>query len=294
MNIVANKTSATGDHSNKNFQNESFKDQDLSNVNFSGSDLRGADFGGANLSGADLTGVLTGVTFINTVLIFLAALVVSLFSGYIAMLAGRTVQFMLKSGDPHLGLAGMITMVLYVIFIAYAWARGGGAAIKNLIIPACLVALLIGLIAYFTEAGTGMGMAYLILCNLLLMLMFVVGTVASTVAGTLSIILFLVVALSGAVFGRTIGGDIGTVVMAIACMLISRRALSGARGFEALRKISFYFTRKFGTSFRSSNLAGADFSGSKLHNADFTKADLSDVNWGNSRKVNCVGDRREW
>ena len=287
MTELMNKTAAT-DHSNKNFQNVSFQNQDLSNANFSGSNLRGADFSGANLSGADFTGVITGITPANKAIIFGAALVISLLSGYVAMLTGRTIQFMLKSDDPYLGLAGVITLVLYIAFIAYAWSKGGGAAIKNLILPTIGVALVIGLVAYFTGAGTGMGMTYLVLCNILLMVMFFVGTIAVTLGGSISNILFLIVAVSGFVFGRTLGGDLAPVIMATASVLISRRALSGAKGFAVLKRISSNVTRNFGTSFRKSNLTRANFSNSKLHNANFTRAELSSVNWGDSKKVNCI------
>jgi hypothetical protein len=287
MTEIMNKTAAT-DHSNKNFRNASFKNQDLSSKNFSGSDLRGADFSGANLSGADFTNVTTGITPANKAIIFVAALVISLLSGYVAMLTGRTIQFMLKSDDPYLGLSGVITLVLYVVFIAYAWSRGGGSAIRNLILPTIGVALVIGLVAYFSGGGTGTGMTYLILCNILLMVMFFIGTIAVTLGGSLSNILFLIVAVSGLVFGRTLGGDVAPVVMAVASLLISRRALSGAKGFTVLRRISSNVTRNFGTSFRKSNLTGANFSNSKLQNADFTRAELSSVNWGDSKKVNCI------
>ena len=137
--------------------------------------------------------------------LFLVSLAASLFSGYIAMLTGRTIQGMLKSGDPLLGAAGIIAIALSVFFIAYAWWKGGGAAIRNLIIPASVVALIIGLVAYFTGVGTGTGMAYLVLSNILLMIMLVIGTVARAAAGSLSNILFLIVALSGGMFGKSVG-----------------------------------------------------------------------------------------
>jgi hypothetical protein len=285
---MIDKTISEGDYSNKNLQKASFRKRDLANANFSGSDLRGADFGGANLAGADLTNVRTGIAPPTSVLLFVAALLVSLLSGYIATLTGKTVQLMLKSNDPLVGAAGIIVLVLSVLFIVYAMVRGGGAAIRNLIIPASIVALLIGLVAYFTQIGTGMGMLYLVLCNILLTVMFIVGTIARAVAGTLSNVLFLIVALSGGMFGKSVGGGIGTVIMAISCAVISKRALSGAPGFEGLRKISAFITRKFGTSFRNSNLAGSNMSGSKIHNADFANADTATVNWGDSKKVHCI------
>jgi uncharacterized protein YjbI with pentapeptide repeats len=57
-----------------------------------------------------------------------------------------------------------------------------------------------------------------------------------------------------------------------------------------LRKIAFYVTKRLGTSFRNAKLSGADFSQSRIHNADFTNADLSMVNWGGSKKINCITD----
>ena len=118
--------------------------------------------------------------------------------------------------------------------------------------------------------------------------MFIIGTIARTAAGSLSNILFLVVALAGGMFGKSLGGGIGAVIMAIACMQISKRALSGAKGFKMLRRIAAGITKKYGTSFRNTQLKGADFSGSRLQNADFTHSDLTNVNWGDSKKANCI------
>jgi uncharacterized protein YjbI with pentapeptide repeats len=293
MSTLINETVAAGDYSNKKLQNASFRKQDLSHARFSGSDLRSADFGGANLTGTDFTNVRTGIRPLDSVLLFLAALGVSLLSGYLAMLTGRTVKFMLTSGDPLMGAAGIITMVLSVLFIVYAYVNGGGTTIRNLIIPACVIALVLGLVAYFTQIGTGLGMLYIILSTLLLTIMFIVGTMARAVAGTLSNILFIIVALSGGLFSKSLEGGIGTAIMAISCALISKRALSGAKGFEALRRISCAVTRKFGTSFRNTNLTGANFSQSKIKNADFTNADLSEINWGDSKKINCINDENK-
>jgi hypothetical protein len=139
-----------------------------------------------------------------------------------------------------------------------------------------------------------MGVLYLVLSLLLVVLMFVVGTVARAAAGALSNVVFLVVALAGGMFGRNLGGGIGSVVLAIACMQISKRALSGAKGFESLRKIARFITTRFGTSFRKTTLADADFSSSKIRNTDFSDADVSFVNWNNSKKTNCITHNRAW
>jgi uncharacterized protein YjbI with pentapeptide repeats len=285
---VIHKPITPGEYSNKDLQKASVSDKDLSGVDFSGSDLRGANLSGSNLSGAAFSNVRTGIPTMIVVWLFLVSLAASLLAGYIAMLTGLTIQGMLKSGEPLLGVAGIIAIALSVLFIAYAWWKGGGAAIRNLIIPASLVALIIGLVAYFTGVGTGKGMAYLVLSNILLMIMLIIGTVARAAAGSLSNILFLVVALSGGMFGKSVGGGIGTVVMALACMQISKRALNNASGFEGLRKIAASITRRYGTSFRDAKLQGANFSHTQIRNADFSNTDFAMVNWGDSRKINCL------
>ena len=278
------------EQSNKNLRNVSFKNEDLSFANFSGSDLRGADFSGADLTGADFTHVKTGFTPLNTALIFIAALIVSLISGYFAMLAGTTVDDMLASKDPNVRKMGIATIVITFLFILYAWRRGIGKAIENLIIPIALLAAVVGIIFIVSRLGTGIGVLDQLIALLCVLIMFIVGTIARATANTLSIILFLIVALAGGMFGKSIGGGIGAVILALASAQVSKRALSDAKGFELLRKIAFYVTKKIGTSFRGTQLAKADFSQSKIHNADFTNADISLVNWGDSKKYNCIDD----
>jgi hypothetical protein len=274
--------------SHKDLKGVSFKNADLSHAHFADSDLRGADFSGSNLNGADFTHVKTGIAPINKILIFLAALIVSVFSGYIAMLAGSTIQEMLASKDGLIRNAGITTIVIAIIFIGYSWWKGVGHAIRQLIMPTAVVALMIGTIAVVSGMGTGKGMLYLILALLLVAVMFIVGTVARATAGSLSGILFWVVAMSGAFFGRSVGGGIGTVIMAIGCAAISKKALKGAPGFGSLRRIAGFITRKFGTSFRNSRLNDADFSRSKIHNSDFSNVDITVIHWGDSKKINCI------
>ena len=276
------------EHSNKNLQKASFKNEDLSDANFSGSDLRGADFTGANLIGANFTNVRTGIRPSNIVLIIITTLLISALSGYVAMLTGFTIQKMLASDDDKIRAAGYITIGIIVLFIAYYYWRGGASVIRHLIIPTAALAAVIGIIAYYSGLGTGMGMIYLIVSLILVVIMFVVGTIARATAGTLSNILFVIVALTGGMFGKSVGGGIGTVIMAISCAMVSKRALSGVKGFEPLRKTASFITKKYGTSFRNSKLDGSNFSQSKIHNADFSDADISSVNWGDSKKINCI------
>jgi hypothetical protein len=278
----------TVDYSKKNLQKLSFKNKNLANRSFVDSDLRGTDFSGADLSGADLTHVKTGITPMTKTLLFLFALAFSLLSGYVSMLAGTTVQTMLRSDDDKVKFAGYISIGLTVVFIVFCYFRGGKHVITQLLIPVITIAALVGVVGTLSGLGTGRGMFLIILSLLLVFVMFFIGTAARASAGALSsTILFLVVAIAGSVFGKTAGGGIGTVIMAIACAVISKRALSGAKYFTGLRTIASFITCKFGTSFRNAKLTNTNFSKSKIQNADFTNADLSSANWGNSKKINC-------
>src|SRR5215470_14237771 len=151
------------DYSNKNLRNAIFKNEDLSYARFSDSDLRGTDFSNANLTGAIFTHVRTGITPVNIALLLILALAVSLLSGYIAMLAGQTVQAMFKSNDANVRLAGIISVVITILFVAFTWWKGATRSITSLIIPVVTLATLIGAIAYISGLGTGKGMLYLIL-----------------------------------------------------------------------------------------------------------------------------------
>ena len=278
------------DYSHKNLRSASFKNKDLSNAVFSGSDLRGADFTGSDLSGADLTDVKTGFTPAVTFWIFLCALFVSALSGYVAMLAGHTIQNMYHSADINVRIAGIACSVVIILFIVLSIWKGLGHSFRFLVLPVILFAFIVGLFSYLSGAGSGMGALYLTLAVLLVLIMFVVGTVARAAAGNLSNILFVIVAMFGAFFGRSMGGGIGTIVVAVSCVIISKRALRGAKGFEKLRRITGFITQRFGTSFRNSKLADTNFSRADLHNSDFSRADISMVHWGRSKKVNCIID----
>src|SRR5262249_45311154 len=150
------------DFSNKNLRGASFKSEDLSHARFHGSDLRGADFTGSNLSGADLTDVKTGIAPATKFWIFLVALIISLLSGYVAMLAGYTLQTMFHSGDNNVKFAGIVCTVVIILFIAFSIWKGVDQALIHLVLPVMVTAGLVGVVAYVSGVGTGMGAVYLV------------------------------------------------------------------------------------------------------------------------------------
>jgi hypothetical protein len=276
------------DFSNRNLQKMSFVGQDLRYSHFTNSDIRGADFSGANLNGVDFTGARTGIPPMRVAIILFVSLIISLLSGYFAMLGGKTVQLLILSKNEYERTAGSLSMFMIIGFFLYAWLKGGGVAIRNMVIPIVILSLLAAAVIYLTGIGTGRGMFFLAVSLILVAIMFIIGTIARTAAGSLSNILFLVVALSGGMFGRSVGGGIGTLLLALACALISKRALHGDKGFAFLRRVSLYITSRYGTSFRNAKMSNARFYNAKVHNADFSHTDISLINWGNVKRVNCT------
>jgi hypothetical protein len=279
------------DYTGQNLQGRSFKGANLMNANFKGSDLRGADFSSANLEGTDFSNAKTGMRVYAKILVFICSLVVSLFSGYVAMLAGTTIQSLLKSGDPNHEIAGYVTIAFFVVFVGAAMWKGVFEALRTVYLALIALAVAAGLFMYFTGLGTGIGALYGLFALLLMALMFIVGTVSRATAGTLaSTVLFLVVALGGGMFGKSLGGGFGTVAMALACAFISKRALKKGESSSFLGKIAITVSTLFGTSFKNADLTNANFSNTKIDNTDFREATLTGVNWENAKKKYSLGD----
>jgi uncharacterized protein YjbI with pentapeptide repeats len=278
-----------GAHFDKDLHKMSFRNEDLNQAYFYKSDLRGIDFSGSDLSGAKFIDVRTGIRPLYTFFIFVVALLVGAFCGYIAMLAGRTIQSMLASGDVKIRISALVTLVVILLFIAYSYWKGGLNAILQLIIPIFLFFIVVGGIGYFSQTGMEEDMLYGFLALMVTIIMLVVATIARAMTSKLSIVLFLLVAVMGIALGKSLGGGLGTLILGVSCALFSRRALRGAKGFETLRQIAAFFIVRFGTSFRNCKMDHADFSQSKkICNTDFSHADLSYIQWGESRKLFCV------
>jgi hypothetical protein len=279
------------EYSNENLQGKSFRGADLQNMNFSGADLRSADFSNANLRGADFSRSKTGMMLRSKILVFIIALAVSLFSGFVAMLAGTTIQKMLKSDVPNYHIAAWVTIAFFAVFIGFAIWKGVFKAIVSVYLVLIALAIGAGLFVYFTGLGTGIGALNGLYALLLLGVMFIVGTISRATAGTLaSTLLFIVVALGGGMFGKSLGGGIGTVVMALSCAYISKRALKDTSNTSLLQKLALKISTLFGTKFKNADLTNANFSNAVVKNTNFSKANLTGVNWENTIKLYSLQD----
>jgi hypothetical protein len=280
------------DYSGQDLKGKRFQSRDLENADFTGADIRGVDFSFSHLSGSRFVKAKTGITVLSKVLLFMITLVLSLASGYIAMLAGKTVQVLLKSSDILLRTSGYIITGFFLLFTIIAMWKGLFKTINTLLLAMIIITITMGLFMYLTGYGTGKGALYGTLGLLLMMVMFVVGTVARATVGTMgSTILFIIIALSGGVFAKSVGGGLATVIMSVACAVISKRALKGDSGNSFLKNIALRISSSFGTSFENADLTNADFTDAEIKNSNFSHAELRGVKWGKARGLFMLEDK---
>jgi hypothetical protein len=182
------------DYSGQDLKGKRFQSRDLENADFTGADIRGVDFSFSHLSGSRFVKAKTGITVLSKVLLFMITLVLSLASGYIAMLAGKTVQVLLKSSDILLRTSGYIITGFFLLFTIIAMWKGLFKTINTLLLAMIIITITMGLFMYLTGYGTGKGALYGTLGLLLMMVMFVVGTVGGAPVGSMgSTILFIII-----------------------------------------------------------------------------------------------------
>ena len=141
------------DFSRKDLQGKSFKGENLQNADFSGADLRGADFSSSNLSGADFSKSKTGMRTKHIISVFIFALLVSLSSGYIAMLMGNEIRKLLASPDLNERISGYLTSGSISIFVIVALWKGLFNAVSRVFTIIIALAVISGLFAYFSGLG---------------------------------------------------------------------------------------------------------------------------------------------
>lgn len=263
---------------NINTTHSVFRNQDLRSKKFVNTNLKDAVFEKCNM----------GISPFNGVVIFIIAACLSLTAGYIAMLSGSAVQALLTAKEPRLQLAGYIICVLFLTSVAIAIGRGLNYSSARLALIMIGLVILIGLISYFTDAaGAGIGALYGVATLLLVFIMLLIGAIARATAGSLqSTLLFMIVAMGGGIFAKSLGGGIGTLIMTIATVVISKKALKSNKD-SLIKNITLRISTAFGTSFKNTNLSGASFNDMVIKNSNFQGAQMDNIKLHNTTESLC-------
>ncbi len=249
------------------------------NRNFRKRDLRGVDFSGADLRGADFSEAITGLSPHWKWGVFLLSLFLSIFFGALSGWSGNSIQGMIDSGNPRIARAGYFITVETAIFLCVVLLGGFRKAIHFVTLPAITLAFALGVIAAILHQGNGVGSLMAIIGIILAFAVVLVGTLARTAAGNLSSLLFIVVALSGAIAAKSAGGGILVTLVALSCVVVSKRALAGSWSFSTLNRWIVNFLLSKGTRFKGADLSYASFRNAKLAQSDFLGANLEGVLW---------------
>lgn len=276
------------DYSKKMLRGASFKGEDLSYANFSKSDLRGADFTNAVLTGAEFNQVKTGIEPVKMIVLSFFSVITLIFCGAVIMESGSIIDLMLRSENPFVFDSGVAALAAIALFLINFIEKRSGNNVKRLFLIIGIAILVMCVVSFISGIGIKNAL-YLNAAVILLPLIFTVCLVLSDAAGKrFSVILISVLSAGGFLLTDSTGARAGIILTGVCAVIISRRAELCPRGFEVIKIVEAYIIKKLGTSFRNANLSDADFSESDIENSDFTDADIMYVNWGNSKKRNCL------
>jgi hypothetical protein len=262
-----------------NLRRRSFRGLALERADFSGADLRGADFSGARLEHANFHNARLGMSPLAGVLVMLGAVGVSVAAGVVAGEAFDAVRNRLTNSTWERS-TGAITILLIVgSFIVFLFLRGFDVAVRVFL---AVFVIAVGLDAAIqliwgdveVDAGLrGFGLVVLI------MLAVFAGIAGRLVGGTFGVLAIALVAIPGGVAAGRAEGGLAALVISVALVLISKRALRADPRDRGLRMMAHALVRRGGTQFVGADLTGADFTGASADQCNVTDAVLDDVRW---------------
>ncbi len=269
----------TDDHHTEKPVGPSFRGGSLEGADFNGKDLRGADFTGANLRSATFRDATFGVApRIGTVLLGLALLAAIAAGAGIGWAVDQLRDRLAADQWDEIAGGGSVGLVLFVFVGLILW-RGFDLAVK---IGAVfyLVVLAVNIVANLLweefEWIVAVRSTVLFLFIALAIMVGMLGRVVGGVFGAWSIA--LVAILGGITSGRFDGG-IGGIVIALALVIVSKRALRGDHRDRTLRRIAHWLVARWGTTFVDADLTGADFTGTDAGRCSVKGATLDGVIW---------------
>jgi uncharacterized protein YjbI with pentapeptide repeats len=303
------------DFSGKNLRGKSFKGQNLEGANFRYADIRGADFSNANLRGAKFTGAKAGLQNRWTISLVIFSLLLSAVSGFISAVSGAAIGLCLISGDFNYLFAGVVSLVVLVVFLIVAVYQNLVAAFRFLLMAgtiAVVVAVAGALTAAVVEeaavtvaaavavVGIGflatgvvvLGAVAVALSGLGTMIGAVVATVTVIVTLRVAVVVKAVTATGAMILARaaasagtvtvtvTMAGAVaGAVAVAASSAYVGWCALVGDEKQVFIRNIAVAIATTKGTNYQGSNVTDADFTQATLKNANFKKANLTCTCW---------------
>jgi hypothetical protein len=112
------------DYSGRNLRGRSFKGQNLTGANFSKADIRGANFTDTILKDAGFTGAKAGLQKRWVIGLLIAALLLSALSGFLSIIIGAFVAYLLNPENKENFIAGIVALVVEILFCIITIRKG--------------------------------------------------------------------------------------------------------------------------------------------------------------------------
>jgi hypothetical protein len=279
MSSEEGSVSTTPEYRAMNLRHRSFQDLALEGADFSEADLRGADFSGARLEHANFHNARLGMSPLVGALIMLGAVGVSIAAGVMAGEVFDAVSNRLTSSSWERSTGAATILLLVSLFIVFLFWRGFEVAVKVFLV---VFALAYGLNAaiqlIWGDVDVAVGLRGFGLVVLFALAVFA-GLVGRMVGGTFGALAIALVAIPGGVAAGRAEGGLAALVISVALVLISKRALRADPRDRRLQMIAHALVSRWGTQFVGADLTGADFTGASAEQCNVTDAVLDDIRW---------------
>jgi uncharacterized protein YjbI with pentapeptide repeats len=300
--------------SGANIQGANFTKAFLEGANFTGADIRGTNFTKACLREADFTRSKSGVQYIHSTFLFVAALILVMALEGIGGGIGWLVMTFLKieAMEEYFIFSAITCVVLAVLFIiiiqrGYSKAREawGTSEFSFLIVTSCYILAALGAILSTTALILTISKFYLaaVLAAIFTAPALIIPVFLAVGAAGFSEMYFLSIIVAVLLVSTIIGGSatflfashfcdaylaiLGALVLQLAGAFTSIfsgiHLTNNSTQFSNVRLIVVNFISWMGTSFRNADLTRAIFSKAILKRADFREATITHTSFLNSK-----------
>ena len=209
----------------------------------------------------------------------LGAVGVSVAAGVVAGKVFAAVHNRLTGSSWEQSTGATTILLLVSSFIVFLFWRGFDVAVKVFL---CVFALAVGLNAaiqlIWGDVEVALGLRGIGLVALVALAAFA-GIVGRMVGGTFGALAIALVAIPGGVAAGRAEGGLAALVVSVALVLISKRALHADPRDRGLQMMVHALVSRGGTRFVGADLTGADFTGASAEQCNVTDAVLDDIRW---------------
>jgi hypothetical protein len=218
----------------------------LEGADFSGADLRGAYFSGARLERANFHDARLGMSPLAGILVMLGAVGVSIAAGVVAGESFDAVRHRLTGSGWERSISAITILLLVSSFMIFLFWKGYDVASQVFLGAFALgVVFNVAIQLIWGDADVNVALRGIGLVVLIALAVFS-GIVGRLVGGTFGAFAIALVAIPGGLAAGRAEGGLAALVISVALVLISKRALSADQRDRRLRMTAHALVSRWG------------------------------------------------